>query len=529
MSSHVGRAIRPFARASSYVVAQLVGVVRLLASVSVAKLLVVIAVLTGVSLLVAPDWTLRVALTLALGVALLKAPVRYLVGALLFHLPFLEFLLTLVPARDVAFVRYAPEIALYVLVAALVVARGRLLLARLGTIGRPLALFLLVWTATAIWNYLPVTTMAIGFRSQFRFWLLLAVPLVSRSLARDARFYARVIAAAATIETLIVALQFVGGPTVRAWFQPNWDVVVGGILVAGGGSPGLNTVFGTLGDRNALGIFLVFAWIVVSAAGARGLGVPRAAAVALSFAVAGGVVLSGSRQAGLALIVAATALVLLRWWRLRSVRIAVAALTLATVVASAALVAAQPSPESAVAEQVQLDSPSLVDRWRSVFTASAWSPSTNSRLAFVDASVEAVSDTPIFGFGVGSVTDRRKLFDGTNPIYKTYIGTSNVVHGYLYDSDWAILILEVGYAGIAALVLLFVVLGWLAASVMRHHWSGVALILTLLALVIINFFGSGLMLRFPNAALFLLSGFVIAIAASGGTRSDDEAAQRSPG
>lgn len=480
---------------------------RLPAAVRAALVLGLLALLA----LVRPEAALFAAAFIVL--LIVQVPERYLVCALIAYLPFQEFLLSYVSSDQLLRVRLAPEAGVLALALALAVRRSRLIATRLRLVAVPVAVCVCVWLVAALWNYLPLSTVVIGFRSQFRFVALFVIALASTAPARDAKLYARVLGGIAAVEALLALVQFFGGQSVRAWFAPDWSIVVDGVVVSTSNAVSLETVFGTFAHRNAYADFLLFAWIVVAAAGGTSLGFRRGVGVALGTLIAVGIAISGSREAGIAFVLAAILVARVRF-RFPSLRLAAAFAAVAAIAVGTLAVATDPSSEGAtLGAREQLDSPELAHRWRSLLTREAWSPESNARVRILRANGGLVARaSPAFGYGIGSVTDSRKLEDGSSPFYLTQTGTLAAQRGYAYDSNWTLLLVEVGFLGLAALALVFLRLGRLGTSIMREHWLGLALVGVLLSVVVVGFLTSVLLLRLPNAMLWLVSGLVVALA-----------------
>jgi len=157
---------------------------------------------------------------------------------------------------------------------------------------------------------------------------------------------------------------------------------------------------------------------------------------------------------------------------------------------------------------------SLVNRWHAVLSPAAWSPTPhgNFRLYLLKSELEAVrAGAPLFGFGLGSVTDPRRVIDGTSAAYRTSAGRQATSFRYLFDGNWGLLLLETGFAGVAALLCVFVLALRFAVDLARRHWVGLALAASLLAFAAIGFFAPVLQLRVPGALLWILVGFATAM------------------
>jgi tetrahydromethanopterin S-methyltransferase subunit B len=144
----------------------------------------------------------------------------------------------------------------------------------------------------------------------------------------------------------------------------------------------------------------------------------------------------------------------------------------------------------------------------------AWSTNydNNFRLFLLRENSQLVaSSSPIFGFGIGSVSDKRTALDGSNPLYRTWAGRKALTFGYLYDGNWGLLIMEVGFLGIFALALVMIALFRIAIQLARDDWLGLALLAQLAVVVVLGFFAPILQLRLPTAILWLTAGLCLAI------------------
>ena len=115
----------------------------------------------------------------AAGYVAAKAPVRYLLAALLAYIPAEPTILTYAPAGASAALRFGPEalvdfVVLWRVLPHVIAGRRQL---------RPLALpslgVLVLWTASVVWNGTGVTTALIGVHSEFRFAVVALAVMVS--------------------------------------------------------------------------------------------------------------------------------------------------------------------------------------------------------------------------------------------------------------------------------------------------------------------------------------------------------------
>jgi hypothetical protein len=223
------------------------------------------------------------------------------------------------------------------------------------------------------------------------------------------------------------------------------------------------------------------------------------------FAVA--IVLSGSREGAAGLVLAAL-LIARRRFHLPVVWL------VTLVVLSVALFAPLLSDVQSAAPQGSVSYTSLSKRWRSVLSAETWSPTAhgNFRLYLLKSEFDAVrADAPVFGFGLGSVTDPRRVADQSSAAYRTSAGRQAASFRYLFDGNWGLILLETGFAGLAALLGAFLLAARFGMVVSQVHWVGLALTASVLAFGLIGFFAPVLQLRVPGAVFWLLLGFAVAI------------------
>jgi hypothetical protein len=483
---------------------------RLSASALEAPLVAVIAVFAGLLVIARPGMAFAAFAGMLALVVLSRLSIRYIVAGLLAYLVVEAVVLTHVPQNGVVFARYAPEIAVFGVVFARLLPKLNAAAGRMGTLWGALLAVVTVWVGSAIWNGTALSTVAIGFRSELRFLPLLALPLLSRTPRRDALFYGRFIVALGMFQALVAAAEYVGGTGLRSALAPDYQIVVGGTLVAGTLKTDTSSIFGTFANYNGLGIFLALAWIILASAGSEKLGLRRGQGWAAGALILGGIAISGSRESAVAVVISALVIGRLRF-RLPVVH-ATALLVLTAALASPILAnVSRGAPSSAVSYR------NLSKRWASVFSPATWSANyySNFRLFLLVSDVKFVAkESPVFGFGIGSVSDRRGLKTKTSPVFRTFAGSRAAAFSYLYDGGWALVLVEVGFVGIAALALLLFQLMRIALRVSRVHWIGTALLTTLVANVVLGFFAPVLQLRLPSAMLWLLVGLALAIAHS---------------
>lgn len=431
-------------------------------------------------------------------------PVRAVIAATLIYLPFQEIVLTYLPARLTAPARFAPEAVADAVAIGILCLRGNELLRRAS---RGVAVFAgvsAVWLLGAIWNGVGATTALYGFRAEFRYVSLAVIAVLSTTPGRDRRLYARIVVLAAVVQAAAGMFEAVGGAAVRRLLAPQWSVYVGGLQVSGGETGRVDRVFGTFSNHNELGIFLAFAFLVLVAAGSEGLGwTPRRTRTA-GWLIGMVLILSGSRESAVATVVGLLIIARIRH-RL--------ALRVVVPLAVALLLAALPlaEPLSRTAPNGSKSYAGVTTRWAQLLSPATWAGNVNSnfRLYLLKSNATLVAhESPVFGFGLGTVTDKRVVAAGASPITQTAAGVRATEFSYVYDGNWDLLILEVGFAGLAAVGALFVAIHRLARR--DGNWCGLAAASLGIATVVLGFFASILQLALPMAIFWLLIGFGLA-------------------
>ena len=481
-----------------------------------------LAAAATVALVFAPMAAVALLLAVFGAIALPRLQPQHVLVALLLYMPFENQALTYAPGGWTPFVRYAPEALIDLAVILVVFGNLERLWAGLGRLRLPLALLLSSWLASAIWSGIEATTAFVGFRSELRFLPLLLVAVLARDPARDARLYGRAIVIVGTVEAAIIAAQALAGAPARDAFAPDWTIEINGVAFADAGFNKPETNFGTFSNYNAAGTFLVFAWIIMAAAGSRRLGLPARLGFFMGCAMALAVGLSGSRESGLALAVAALIIAHVRFRRW--VAPAVVFATVAALFVGPWVMAARNGvPEG------EVNGKSFSERWAYVMSPDAWSTNqrNNFRLFLLRENASLVTDnSPALGFGIGSVSDKRTTLDGSNPLYQTWAGRKALTFGYIYDGNWGLLLMEVGIVGLLALVLLLSAVVRTGFELLRQHWLGLALIAQVAAVVVLGFFAPVMQLRLPTAMLWLTTGLALAMVrnAQAGKQNQTEAA-----
>ena len=466
-----------------------------------------LAVAATVALVFEPMAAVALVLAVFAAIALPRLQPEHVLVALLLYMPFENQALTYAPGGWTPFVRYAPEALIDLAVILVVFGNLERVWTGLGRLRWPLVLLLSSWVASAIWSGIEATTAFVGFRSELRFLPLLLVAVLARDPARDARLYGRAIVIVGTVEAAIIAAQALAGAPARDAFAPDWTIEINGVAFADAGFNKPETNFGTFSNYNAAGTFLVFAWIIMAAAGSRRLGLPARLGFFMGCAMALAVGLSGSRESGLALAVAALIIAHVRFRRW--VAPAVVFATVAALLVGPWVMAARNGvPEG------EVNGKSFSERWAYVMSPDAWSTDqrNNFRLFLLRENASLVTDnSPALGFGIGSVSDKRTTLDGSNPLYQTWAGRKALTFGYIYDGNWGLLLMEVGIVGLLALVLLLLAVLRTGFALLRQHWLGLALIAQLAAVVVLGFFAPVMQLRLPTAMLWLTTGLALAM------------------
>lgn len=465
-----------------------------------------LALLWGHFALARPALALGIPFGVLAAIVLMRINGRYIVAGLIVFLPIQELALTHAHGVGVILIRYGPELIVDGAAVVLLATYFRIIRDRLGQLALPLGLVLMFWTLTAVWNAVSASTALIGLRGELRFLPLAIFPLVSRTPFRDARLYGGVLVIVGAFQGVVALVEFVGGTRVRELLAPQYEIVLGGVSVGQAGPP-LAHVFGTFGHRNLLGVFLALAWIVLAAAGGRRLGFPPRVGVSLGVILVAGVVVSASREGALALMLGMFTVALMRFGRSVG-RAAIVG------VSAVAVIGLWTAPESEWSGRL-LDANPIVTRWQALFTSAAWSPETNFRLRLLLENADLTeAERPIFGFGIGTMTDPRLLADYSSPVYRNFPGMESAVRPFLSDGNWAILVLEVGFVGTALLALLFAALMRFGLAARHYGWPPVALVATVPAIIALGFFTSVLQQRPASAVLWLLVGLTARTAAA---------------
>jgi len=445
-----------------------------------------------------------VAAAAVLGIFIERIGPPVVVGVLL-YLPLQDFVLKYLSGAPLLAARYGPELFLDAVLLVLVLTRLSFIAQRLGKVGAGLALLVTFWICTAALNQVDASTMLIGLRNELRFVPLLIIPLLSANVRRDARRYARVIVLAGALQAGLALFQYVGGEAVRSWFISSYQVSLGDVVV-GRVDVSSRDIVGTFSHRNFLGVYLAFAWIVLASAGAKELGFSRRNGLIIGWALVIATLLSTSREGAIAILVAALLIGRKRFqWPL-------ARLAGATVLVLFVVVASTPG-----LSQSSLATTSLVGRWTALVNPSNFiaKGENNFRLFFLASSARTtIQESPVYGLGLGVASDPRLLTDRSSPIFRTVSGYDpSYIAAFIYDSNWAFLLLEVGFGGLLVLLWVLLLLYKMGRD-LKDHWLGTVLSSCVVAVVTLGFFGPVLQQRAPTAIFWVIAGLAIALAAA---------------
>jgi hypothetical protein len=348
---------------------------------------------------------------------------------------------------------------------------------RLGLLLLPIGLLVVFWIVTGIGNHVRPSTMFVGMEWELRFLPLVVVVAAAANPLKDARLYGQVLVVGAAVESL---------------FALQWAV-------------GLTGFQSTFEQKNVLGAFLALAVIYLTAAGPRALGFSTPVGAGLAALIVVGIISSGSREGGIAAAIGLLVVAFMRYpWPVKVAAAAVGAL------AATLLIAASLHNLSG-----ETNTHGVFNRWKVVYTKASLAPSRNIRTRLLVNNAKLVDRTkPVLGFGIGMASDRRVVYSLRSPVFVSLAPLNpQYIKHYVYDSNWAIVLLETGWVGVLLLAGLFaylIVIGILAA---RRHWIGRVLACTALAVAALGFFGSAFHEPLVSAMLWLTAGACCAIPA----------------
>jgi hypothetical protein len=451
-----------------------------------------------------PEAGIAVGLLAAAACLLVAVPARLAIASLIVYLPMEGWLLGYAPGSASSVLRYAPE-GLCILALCVVAAGYRSSnLGRWNSILPMLGATVACWLIGAVAADESASQAVIGVRAELRWVPLCLLVALSRDVTRDARVYARGIVAAASVQAFVAVAELTVGQPARAFFAPHYNIVLGGVTVSSSTTFRPDSISGTLDNYNSLGTWLLMGWIVAVLAGTKGLGVSRWVVWLTGIGFPAIIVLAGSREALIALAVAAVAIGGIRYrfpvFRAVAVVGLIGAVSYPILTNSAATNGANRTD--------------LRTRFEVLLNPATYSPtsSSNFRLALLASSERLTfSHSPLLGFGIGSVVDPRSLASGTNPFYLTSEGQQAIKFGYLYDGNWALLLTETGIVGLALLTLL---LGSIARVAWRARagWVGSSVVVLTACIIVLGFFESILQTD-ASAVYWALIGCVLAVVA----------------
>ncbi|HEY5320955.1 MAG TPA: O-antigen ligase family protein [Galbitalea sp.] len=381
-----------------------------------------------------------------------KATSRNLVAGVLVFLPFAPFVSNHLSHGPSSVVRYGTEVLIDALAVGVAIRRRRRVVTVLRPLIVPFAVLFGFWLLSALWNDVSWKVVAIGVRSEFRYLPIVAIVAIAAAPLRDARVYLWVIVVSAAFQSVLALLYAANAISLQT----------------------------TLGDRNQLGILLMLA-LILFASGFRELGLGTWAVAGIAMLLLAGVLATASREAAIGLGIGLAVLGFLElkgWPRLTLVAVAVAAAVVIVI------------PTVTGSGSGYLDSRSVAGRWQELFAAS-FSPDTNFRTRLlVENSKLVAHHNPVLGFGPGMGSAPSVIKDLSSPVYRSFRAYKLVIQiePFVYDSNWAILVLETGFVGVALLGALFVYLAAIGMKAARRKvWLGSALIATLFSVVVAGF------------------------------------------
>lgn len=226
------------------------------------RLFAVLAMLAIVLVVLLSPWKVLAVMLGAILVGFAYARPTWVLAFLAVYIPFEPFLLKFVPDELYVYAKYFSEGLIYLLFLAVVLRRFIERTRRPSTpLDLPLVLFFLATVASAVANFLPVSTAVLGIRQIVRFVVLfLAVANLGPSRGFTRKLVALMFGVVA-IESLIGVLQAATGGALDSFLLPSLRKVYDAVTLTAGvdqtWDPGAR-VFGTLGRYDQLGTFLCF-------------------------------------------------------------------------------------------------------------------------------------------------------------------------------------------------------------------------------------------------------------------------------
>ena len=450
---------------------------------------------------------LYLALLLAalLGAVACTRPAPFLLAYLL-YMPFEEFVLKWTPDGLIYLaLRYGPELALYGMLAGLLLTRaaaGARPVWRRTPVDAPLAMFLAVAAISAFLAEAPPLLVAHGLRWLLRYLIVFYLVVHLDWNNERAKLWIRLLLGVAAVQVILATLQSVLGRPAWEFLAPDYgkrgdaDVVKWDPNFQRG-------VFATMGSYFALGTYLGM-WTLLCLA--WGWVTRRRGWLLLAAGLGFGLLLSYSRQAVLGLMLGALALAAMSGRR----RLVAGCLILIMAyfgIGAWVYLTDVRIPTSNV------DRP-LHERFLGPFTREYWRIDYTfggRSYLLLEVGGRLLGDAPLLGQGPGMFGTRASLIH-RSPVYeKLKIDTRN-----LFDVYWISVLGQVGILGLLAFLAILVRV--LAASVGRagraeDPWErglalGLAAVLT--GVILSSFFGPTLSDRYLSLFVWFLAGLVLA-------------------
>ena len=214
---------------------------------------------------------------LVLIVTAIKKPLWVITG-LAWYLPFEPFLLKWVGDALYVYVRYTPEIAIYLL-AGVLIARTIFLREKLikTPVDGPFLCLVIATALSVLVNWLPAFTAILGIRQIFRFILLFFIAL---NFTKSAKFIKILVGGLVVILFVQLALgtgQKLIGERLDLLLLPTERHTLGEVVLTAGQDQFWNygeRVFGTMGRYDQLGIFITFVILLLLASRYEGVQLP---------------------------------------------------------------------------------------------------------------------------------------------------------------------------------------------------------------------------------------------------------------
>lgn len=377
-----------------------------LVSAAAAALLIAISPDLGVAAI-----TLAVAAGV-LAVVLLEWPAAILIGLAAF-LPYEDFILKWLPVSTTTFlfIRLGSELLLYALFVRVVIvrmARGQGL--RRTPLDVPLGLFVLIALGTLVASRGALFGGLLNIRVLLRYVAVFYVAVNMDLSAREIRWILGAIVAAGILEGAIALAQFVGGPSLRAFFSPPLGVSasLGELnLTEFANTLKIGAVAGTIGKPAALGLFLIVAVTIA-------LALWQERTLSLTLAAPGILVMIGGivvayKRGELLLMALAFALFLLFNLRLRSRIYSLIGIMLVFVIAfSMVALSLQQADELIQPREQQLG---IAEHFQQLLTRNFWAHTVQFSRGWLLVNVggHMIEEARLIGYGSDTVRARELL------------------------------------------------------------------------------------------------------------------------